>query len=70
VLRQLRTGLFALAGLAVATAASAAGWTARAHYGVEVVPVGAPEIGPQAAVGALTLLSGALLVLRGRRSKP
>jgi hypothetical protein len=69
VSRYMRTALFALAGLVVATAAGAAGWTAVPHYGQEVIPVGAPEIGPQAAVGALTLLSGVLLVLRGRRSK-
>jgi len=29
--------------------------------------VGAPEIDPTSAVGALTLLSGAVLVMRGRK---
>ena len=31
--------------------------------------VAAPEINPASGVGALTLLSGALLVIRGRRRK-
>ena len=30
-------------------------------------PVGAPEIDAGSAAGALTLLSGALLIIRGRR---
>ena len=32
-------------------------------------PAGAPEIDPSAAVAALTLLSGGLVVLRARRRK-
>ena len=36
-------------------------------FGAEVAP--APEINPASAVSALTLLSGALLVVRSRRKK-
>ena len=32
-------------------------------------PTAAPEISPESGVGALTLLSAALLVIRGRRKK-
>ncbi len=32
-------------------------------------PTSAPEISPASGVGALTLLSGALLVIRGRRKR-
>ena len=32
-------------------------------------PVAAPEISPASGVGALTLLSGAILMIRGRRKK-
>jgi hypothetical protein len=33
------------------------------------IAVAAPEIGPASAAGALALVSGALLVIRGRRKK-
>jgi len=43
------------------------GVAAAAHAGVAVLA--APEIDPASALGALTLLGGALAVIGGRRSK-
>ena len=39
------------------------------QFGVAVGPAAAPEIGAESGVAALALLSGALLVIRGRRTK-
>ena len=45
------------------------GLASLAFASFPTAPASVPEIGPASAVGALTLLSGALLVIRGRRKK-
>ena len=66
---KLKMVLLAVFGIAAATAAGAATWTAVAHYGIAKPPVDAPEIDVLSASSALTLLSGALLAWRGRRAR-
>lgn len=66
---KFRIVLLSVFGIAAATTAAAAGWHAVAHYGVATLPVSAPEIDVLSASSALTFLSGALLVWRGRRNK-
>lgn len=64
-----KMALLSVFGIAAATSAGAATWTALAHYGVATPPVSAPEIDVLSASSALTFLSGALLVWRGRRTR-
>ncbi|HEX3838339.1 MAG TPA: hypothetical protein VHW25_15345 [Steroidobacteraceae bacterium] len=60
--------------LGVASAANAFGMRASSTYSHEAVtpsqttPTAAPEIDPASAIGAFTLLSAGLLVIRGRRA--
>ena len=61
--------LLAVFGIAAATSAGAATWTALTHVGMATRPVSAPEIDVLSASSALTFLSGALLVWRGRRTR-
>jgi hypothetical protein len=62
--------LLTVFGIAAAASAGAATWTAVAHYGMAThEPVTAPEIDVLSASSALTFLSGALLVWRGRRTR-
>jgi hypothetical protein len=69
VSNKVRMILLSLFGIAAATTAGAATWSALAHYGVARPPVSAPEIDVLSASSALTFLSGALLVWRGRRAR-
>jgi hypothetical protein len=71
--------LLSVAGMTVAASANAGGlpsWLDNLFNLFHPTPVchancrvSAPEIDPASALGALTLLGGGLLVLRGRRSK-
>jgi len=70
VSNKFRIALMTVFGVAAATTAAAAGWHAAAHYGVATLPTtSVPEIDVLSASSALTFLSGALLVWRGRRTK-
>ena len=67
--KKVRMVLLSVFGIAAATTAGAATWAALARYGAATPPVSAPEIDVLSASGALTFLSGALLVWRGRRTR-
>lgn len=70
---KFRVVLLSVFGFAAATTAGAATWVTAVHSGFAAhglaTPVGAPEIDVLSASSALTFLSGALLVWRGRRTK-